>query len=234
MGSHRKFAQPIWLAEIAFEKWLRDAGYAESVQIEKSRVVYNFINAFPAKRKPEDFCITDVQDWAIVRRREITANGLDKELRILKGFFEFLQSYHGFRGPNPVHVGAQVRTKPAKPSISLAELRRLVAVAIQPVDRRMILLCLQSASLREVCDQIGRCNSTLTARFHHLRELAQIPPSIKLRNLRRAYLSLAQRLGERAVLALILEDRAQTELPPDGVAAVRAMEPLRVVAPLAN
>jgi site-specific recombinase XerC len=218
---YKKYSHPIWRLEVAWERWM-DATASSKYADRAAGVVFNFLSAFPEKHKPEDFCITDVEDWRILRSREISARTVEYEMIALRGFFDFIIS-KGVLRSNPVHVARAARRCSATPRITLAELRALWNCAIQPADKRMLQEVLSCESLRLASERLHLATSTMGYKFRHLRVLAQLPPEIKLRNLRKAYLALAQRLGERAVRALLSEAGTATELPANGIGAARSV-----------
>lgn len=200
-----KESWPIWKLEVRWERWL-SGQYSDSEAWRRMRVVYSLLELYPTKKYPKDFLTPDIEDWKIVRGREVKPITLVKDVWMLHQFFNWLiGETDSAIQINPVCLEAKVRSVPAMPDLSLRQLQHLWRAAILPVDRRMLSAVLQCESTREAAGQLGRSVSWMSKRYRHLRELASFPPEIKLRNLRKCFAKLALRLGERAVLALLAE-----------------------------
>lgn len=222
---------PIWRWEVRWERWL-NSHYGDNEIRKREKIVYSLLALYPEKKRAREFQVTDLEDWKIIRARQVKPITLAGEVYVLHSFFKWLINEGCDCPSNPVCLEAKVRSVPATPDLSLAQLRHLWNACLQPVDKQMLLTVLQCASTREAASQLGRSQAWMSARYAHLRALAQFPP-IKLNVLHKAFVRLASRLGERAVLALLTEGNTLTEVPArsDSHDAVRPVEASLVAAP---
>lgn len=213
---------PIWQYEVQWEGFCRKT--LPQKQYERyTNVLYSFLKAFPKKQTPSEFYVTDVEDWAVMRGREVRPRTLETEIAIIRYFFEWLRVEIGLGLANP----ATRRKTPRQPReefhISLEQLEYLFAACQVEKDRLIVRQSLEGKKLREIAAQIGLAPETIRGRFARLRKRSNFP--LQMKHLPRAYERLCFRLGEMKALAY-LEDCLPSKTPFSSEAEPASCEPL--------
>ena len=208
---------PLWRLEVEWEKYIR-ATLRERTASRYADVVYDFLKSYPEKTRPEQFLITDVEDWAILRGRKLAPATILRERRILRGFFQWLRQAKGLSLPNPVTVPKELRPAKAKPRLTLPLLQSLSQSAHSQREKTILCLAIAKQTPSQVAAAVGIHRASVGDCWRALWTRSSLLDSyIPLKDFAKAYERLCRLLGEKAVtlwLANLAPESSPSEVTP--------------------
>lgn len=182
----------IWKLELKFERFC-DVTMQAKTSRSYSYVCYDFLKAFPKCRRPEDFYVTHVEDWALSRARTRAESTVAAEVNVLRYFFNWMARETGRDIPNPATRRKRIRSRPEPSYISLDQLQSLFAQA-GPADTVVLRRLCQGVRPTVIAQEMNVSASTVRYKFGQLRKAAAFP--LHLKELHPAYQRMCLRLGE--------------------------------------
>lgn len=200
--------------QVAYEKFLR-ATVTYKTYVRYSDTLSSFVNLYPKKVNPTQYYVTDVEDWAVRRSRDVSAVTVAYEVNTLRYFFNWLRDYEGFTGPNPATRRKQIQSR-LESTVSATEIKRLRSVA-HGRDNEILTRMLQGEVPAAIAVSLGIAQSTLRQRYARLRSAADFP--LNLKELRVAAGRLYLRLGRESLLGPQLTPPQRESEPSSAVPA---------------
>lgn len=182
----------LWRLEFEFERFCYATLSAKTYR-KYSATVYAFLKMYPKKVRPQDFYVTDVEDWAIIRGRVVAKPTVDAEVNVLRYFFNWASAHAERPFPNPATRRKQSRSRPEPNYVSVEQLLRLRSCATGR-DSEILSCMLRGQTPSEIGRRLGIAACTVRLRYARLRTAADFPLGPK--ELPAAVARLCLRIGE--------------------------------------